>query len=256
MCDALQETFEGTLFDRSLRILLVTNRISIPPVPAGKPEVIRIFEDNEKDFVWLDLPGKAVTFGKGMNNAAVRARCEPLLALIRCLALDELHKVFTQYRGVLETEYSAAMQTVEKLNNILDTHSRWVLYCYIANMNNYPVIIERHISLTVVDREKVKYPEPCYLALVKTTDKEEEYIADTNTPLVVPAGTDATFAVITRDTQGKMPLGSAIRECYNRGQARCNIAVTLRKVGLVKRQKFRSQLSEFISSDNKDSSKV
>jgi hypothetical protein len=100
MCEALKEAFDGRLFDHTLRILLVNNRLSIPAAPAGKPEVVRVFDDQKDDCVWLDFPTKAVTFGKGMTHPAVRARCEPLLGLIRCLAIEQLHGVFRQYKGV------------------------------------------------------------------------------------------------------------------------------------------------------------
>jgi hypothetical protein len=252
MCDSLSEAFEGRFFDRTLRLLLVNNRLNIPATPAEKGEVVRVFDDQKDDCVWLDFPTKAVAFGKGMTHPAVRARCEPLLALIRCLAIDELHRVFTQFKGILEAEYTAAMQTVDKLEQIIDQHSRWVLHCYIANMNNTPLIIERNSFLAVVDRKRVKYREPCYLALVKTTDEGREYIADTNTPLVVRAGSDTKFVVITRDTQGQMELGDAMRECFNRGQAKCHITVKMRKIGLLKRQTFQSQSTEFLSSSKKD----
>ena len=122
--------------------------------------------------------------------------------------------------------------------------------CFLANMNNTPLVVENQATLTVVDRRRVKYKIKCYISLIKKKDNGESVIVDTANPMVLKTGSDTEFIIITEKTQAGMEFGGAIREAFDRGShAKCHITLNIKKVGLLKRQKFRSPSIKFLTTE-------
>jgi hypothetical protein len=80
-------------------------------------------------------------------------------------------------------------------------------------------------------------------------------LADTKTPLVIKQGEDAEFAFITESAQSGMELGKALREAFDREQGQCHLTVVLRRVGLLKRQRYDSARSSFAAPAKDEGSK-
>jgi hypothetical protein len=181
----------------------------------------RMHDDNEgnKSQVWFLFPKKGTNFGNHFTNKAVRAKCEPLIQAIRFLHHEIIKNAFKQFSYVVEKEYQKTIECQSEVKNKVDEKSRWCFYCYLANLSNFPVVIEKDGYVHVHDKKtKMKYKEPCYLLPIRRDNKGERVLQDTNTPLVIKQGGDCEFAFITKSAQSGMELGKALREAFYRAQ--------------------------------------
>ena len=247
LCAALAATLNWPSVDRWLTQFLVSDRITVKKLPENLVEQIPVHDDNDESNgqVWFLLPKKATNFGAGLKNRAVRAKCEPFIQAVRFLHHDTIKDVFRQFSQVVEKEYQIAIECRTEVKDKVNEKSRWCFYCYLANMSNSPVVIEKDGYVHVRDKTRVHYKEDCYLLLIRRDDKGARSLQDTNTPLVIKQGEDCEFAFITKSAQSGMELGKALREAFDRGQGKCHLTVVLRRVGLLKRQRYRSASSQF-----------
>ncbi len=238
----LSEAFKMVFFEKMLMYCLVIDKLTLKLTLANDaPEVIPIYDEDEYEgSVWICFPERARQFGNHLKAPAIRAKCQPFLDIIRHFDKDALNSTLKSLLVAMNEEYKAALKIEQPLKYIRDENSRWVFYAYFANLSNYPMIIDREDFLVVCDPTSKPFKEDCYLAVVK-----DNSIVDTNTPIVVKPGEDANICFITDRIQKDMPLGTAVRESYNRGQASCRIRIKLRKIGLVKTQRVWSSKTKF-----------
>jgi hypothetical protein len=116
-----------------------------------------------------------------------------------------------------------------------------MLDCYVANVDSTPLIIEPNASILVRDRRTINYVLRGSLFTASYSESGDSLGYNSNsTPIIIRSGEDAKFSIVTNETQGELVDGSAVRECFSRGLALCRIKVSLRKVGLIRRQAYLS----------------
>jgi len=241
----LSEAFNMRFFEKMLLTCLVVDKITVNhKLTSDAPEVIPIYDEEEYEgSVWICFPERARQFGNHFKVPAIRAKCQPFLNAIQQFDKDAIISVLNCFLAVMHREYQTALRVEQPLHDIRNENSRWVFYAYFANLGSYPVIIHRDARLVVQDPASKPFKEGCYLAVLK-----EDSICDTDTPVVVKPGDDASICFITNNIQKEMPLGTAIRESYNRGQAYCRIHIKVTKIGLLKTQGVWSSKAVFRSS--------
>jgi hypothetical protein len=252
LCHALISTTNFRSIERWLLILLVSDKLHVSVGAArGAPKIAVEEDDEDEGRVWFMFPNKAVSFGNHLKNAAFRSKCQPFIDAVKTLDHDAIKTTFTRFKELAEAEYRSSMECLPELKNLSDTNSRWCFYCYLANLNDTPIIIKTQAYLHVCDKTGVHYKEDCYLALLKADKDGNLDLTDTKTPIVVPVGKDVQFALITTKTQIMMTRGTAVRECFERKESKCHITVKIRHVGLFEQQRFCSQSTTFIATDEK-----
>lgn len=249
LIEALSRAFSNGAFERFVMVLLVTDRLVCPSASTDAQERITVYDSEERNgSVWLSFPANVQNFGNMFKDPAMRAKCAPLIDNVRFLCRDNLRRVFERFSRILEAENRIAVEVFPRLQVGINQHSRWALYCYFANLSHNPLIIEKDACLTVVQKGQVKISEPCYVTILKLDEDGDQYIADTQTPLTVRSESDVEFCLVTNKTQGEMNLGGVMRDVYDKGGGKCYLTVTVRRVGLFKRQRLRTTVCDFCAS--------
>ncbi len=248
---ALNEVFKSRYFEQWLLLLLAKNRITFQDISTTPQDVkIPMYDSEENNgTIWCDFGFDARTFGRGMSHPAIRAKADPWLKSVQYLHHPSIASAMEQYKSILESEYNCALQHIDKMLQKVNEHSRWCLTCYLANLNNTPLVIENECTLTITDRTIVRYSQPCYLTLLKYKKDGSSSYVDTLNPIVIKPSTDTEFAVMTKDIQGDMDLGNAVREAFDRGEGKCHVSLWIRKVGLIRRQRYNSPSTNFMATE-------
>lgn len=249
---ALGALLDSALFDKWLQKLLIHSRLDFQITDAieQQPEIVHAwFEDKVDSPVWFDLPPSGKSFGKGMGHPAIRGKCMPFIIAVSRFHRPGIEHGLKQFISVFQDDHPRALSCIQKLKSIDDDNSRWGLTCFLANTSTSPLIVEKKGRLTIVDRRtKTKFREECYLVLV---DEDDMSFTDTSTPLIIPGGTGKVFALLTTHKQKDMELGSAVREVYERKDGHCHLTVTLRRLGIFRRQRYRTDTAPFLPNSGK-----
>ena len=89
------------------------------------------------------------------------------------------------------------------------------------------------------------------MTLLKSTERGNVHMSDTKTPLIIKPGESELFCFVTNDIQKHMKLGNALREAFERGDARCHVEVRIRRAGLFKTQYISSETTNFTPTSNR-----
>jgi hypothetical protein len=250
---ALRELFKKRNFDDWMVRLLVAGAFDPIPVTPDLTKSLAMWDDEDADgSVFIDFPGGACNFGNNFSTPAVKGKCEPFLKCITSVDKAVLSQILTKFRLILAAEHTAALRAAPLLKKIRNENSRWCFFIYFANLSQYPVVIENASTAILRDQQSgLRVTVPCYLALRESADAAKgEQLRDTSRPIVVAPGSGSSFALITHATQLQMPLGSAVREAYDRGAAQCRLRISILRVGLFKRQSFMSVWTPFVDTTN------
>lgn len=233
------DLFDLKYFERWMMLILVADRITFSKIPKQSVIRIKVFQsEDNKGSVWFAFPTKTVSFGNNFSEPAIGSKCTPFVNSIKYLHRDLIFSILRQYKDIMEEEHKAALSTIHDLKAISDAHSRWSFSSYFANLSSAPIVIENDGEVLVHDKTtKFKLRERCYLANLQLKEGKSS-IVDTNKPIVIRGGADAEFVFITRKTQTEMTLGSHLRTVFESGTARVKVSFPIRKVGLLKRQRF------------------
>ncbi|HBG78283.1 MAG TPA: hypothetical protein DDW84_05475 [Phycisphaerales bacterium] len=252
LCHALTLALKFRSIEKWLLTLLASDKLHVlVGTTRGVPKIAVEEDEDDEGQVWFMFPNKAVSFGNHLKNAAIRAKCQPFIDAVKTLDHSAIKTTFTRFKELAEAEYRTSMECLPEIKNLFDTNSRWCFYCYLANLNDTPIIIQTQACLHIRDKTGVRYEEDCYIALLKAGKDGDMNLTDTKTPLVVPAGKDVQFALITTNTQIRMKRGTAVRECFERKESKCHATVKIQRVGLFGQQRFCSQSATFIATDAK-----
>jgi hypothetical protein len=232
-------------FDHWMMNVLFQDRLkffAIPNLSVEKGGVHRD-RDHRNGCVWIELPDHPpIMFGSELNQRVVAAKIEPFLQRISARDWDGLKKPLAEFKTIMDKEYKIAVPSSEELIAIIHTNSRWVFKCYFANLLSFPVIIEKRATMEVTDVDGTKRKENLEL-LVQDTERKNEAssvfdlgLAEARHPLVIKPATDADFGFLTTRTQSEMPFGSAIREVFDRQQAKVIVRITARTAGIRKQK--------------------
>jgi hypothetical protein len=248
---SLPELFELKYFGMWMMLMLVGDRIKFSKIPKALPTRIQVFDsEDKKGCVWFSFPTNAQDFGNNFSEPVIRSKCTPFINSIKYLHRDSLFSILRQYKDILENEYKAAVSSIHALKAIKDNHSRWDFFCYFANLSQSPVVIENRGGVSIFDKgTKFKLTEECYLANLQTNEGKRS-ILDTINPIILRGGADAEFVFITKHTQSQMELGKHLREVFERGRATVRLSFRVRKVGLLKRQRYVSPSFPFVESSD------
>lgn len=108
------------------------------------------------------------------------------------------------------------------------------------------MVIDIYSKILIHDNKTGNFSEDCNLVLVSEAENGELSLERTaRMPFVLQGGSSVILGFLTRKTQGEMRFGKAIREAFERGQANCQVEINLRKIGLIKKQRYKSQTSSF-----------
>jgi hypothetical protein len=232
-----------------MRILL-RDMISLKKeVKKPKKRNVQVYKDEEKErgkFVWMDFEGVTIKFGHHLDSPAVESKVIPFIDSIASLDEDRIENVFDQVRDILQNEYEAASQIAGDMKGILNENSRWVFYFYVANMRKSPFAIRDNVTLEVEDPAGSRFTKDCYIADLDF-EEDEPKISDINHPLIVGPESEMFFAIITSKTQSEMDKGSAIREAFERGEAKFKVKIPIIKKGFFKHQTYESEELDFSS---------
>lgn len=247
LIDALASLFRLTYFQSWIILLLIQDRIEFINLPQNLDEKINVFEDDDADgSVWITFPQKASQFGRSFNTPIIRAKCNLFLDSIKYLHRPSIDKAILSFREACEKEYNMANQIFHYLEDIIHEHSRWGFYTYVANLNNYPMVIDIYSKILIQDKKTGNFSEDCNLVLISETENGELSLERrARMPFVLQGGSSALLGFLTKNTQGEMRFGKAIREAFERRQASCQVEIHLRKIGLIKKQLYKSQISSF-----------
>ena len=233
--------FDYDLFEELMLRLLVTDKVNLGSCSAPLEEKISIFDDDDHDgSVWICFPEHAKNFGNNFKSPVIRAKCQPFIDTIKHLDLEKLKDCFSQVLNIMKKEFNNALLVEPKLIDVINENSRWVFYCYLANLSNRPIVVNHNAIIAIRDKQTGKFKEECYLAVI-----EKGSIQDTEVPLVVKPGEGNSFCFISRKIQKEMIYGTTIRETYDRSQATCRIGATISKTGLIGKQKSWSSKYQF-----------
>lgn len=224
---------------------LAIDKIPRPSVTTSRPAKIPIVDSkHDPNKVWICIPGKNFLFGRQLSEPAVRGKVTPLLDAISRVDKEPIRETLTAFRELLAPEFGRAEAVAPKLKEVIDHSSLWMFYIFLANVSNYPIVIETTGRLLVRDGD-IKFKEETYMAINQSDGTAVVSWADANTPLVVRPGSDVSFAMITKNRQQDMRRGGAFREAFDKGKASMKIRLRIQRVGLVKRQWFSSQWIPF-----------
>jgi hypothetical protein len=242
----LWQLFRYQHFDDTLTRLLTAGKLSVPSADSTLQPILDSFYD--PDGAWIVFPNGNASLGTNYktDSQIVQKRLSPFLDLVIRLEIPKIQSVLADYEKILSEDYYIANEVVAPLKAILDISSRWMLECYVANVDSTPLIIEPNASIIVRDRRTINYVlRGSLLAAPYSESGDSLGYHSTSTPIIIRSGEDARFAIVTNETQGELIDGSAVRECFSRGVALCRIKVFLRKVGLLRRQSYLSPSIRF-----------
>ena len=226
-----------------MTLILLQDRIDFPDLSDNLSTQINVIDDDDREgCVWLTLPKNTVKFGKNFKIPVVRSKYQPFLEGIKYLYQPFIEKTLLDFKDIVEGECNVANKIFPKLEKIKNEHSRWGFYTYIANLNSYPFIIENQAKVVILDKKTGVFSESCELIFVAEDDEDGHLYMKraAKMPFVLQGGSGTLLGFLTNNMQIEMKFGQAIREAFNRGQATCYIQINLRKVGLFKKQLFKS----------------
>lgn len=246
--DALSELFRFTFFDIWMYRLLFSEKLNLTDVSSDSEEKIKIYDDDSSEgSVWINFPQKPVNFGQNLKTPVVRAKYNVFLEGVKRLDRPFLEKALKSFKDRLDRECHIANEIFTEVEDLRNNHSRWGICAYIANLNNYPLVIETESTVLIKDKRTGAFPEDCELAIVNIADDGQLNLTrPANMPIVLQPSSSVQLGFITKRTQGDMPLGADIRAAFNRKQANCQVEIRVRKIGLFKRRIYKSAKAPFV----------
>ena len=236
----LPELFSTRFLDRLMQSLLAGDRIVLPTIPDTAEDNVATFpgQGDDSGIIWLAFPQNTVNFGSMMDEEVMKAKAEGFLRIISSLDPALVHPVVQKIRDVGEKDFHISTEVAPQLKKMRDESSRWVLTVYFANLSTKPLMIHTTCKISVLDRPKRRFAEESYVVLIRRSKAGSNSYQDTSSPLIVRAGEDVTFAVITQKQQKEMTLGPAFREAFERGQGTCRVHLRVARVGLFGTQRL------------------
>jgi hypothetical protein len=252
---ALSKALLDIMIENMVHMLLIQDKISVIKSPDGQNKSINIDYDGEGELngtYWISFPSEMIRFGQDYNKKALKKKVTPFIESISAMNKDIIKDVFRQFNDIMEKEYKTAMECQADVKELVDKNSRWTVHGYIANISKSPIVIECDGIIHVHDNRRVKYKESCFLIIENVEIEDEDEVEVKTTPLVVRQGEDCEFAFVTKSTQSEMDFGKELRVAFERGEAKCCLSIKLRRVGLIKRQGYKSASTLFIEPKDLD----
>jgi len=248
--EALKQLFQFTYFDTWIYYLLYSEKIDLINISETE-EKIKIFDDDSSNgSVYINFPQSTINFGQQLKAPVVRAKYKAFLDGVKYLDRLFLERALKSFKEHLERECHLADAVFSEVEDLTNNHSRWGVCAYIANLNNYPLVIEADAKIIIRDKKTGDFSEICELAIVKVSqDGSLSMTRTAKMPIVLRPSSSIQLGFITKKTQGDMPLGADIRAAFNRKQSNCQIEISVRKIGLLKRRTYTSAKAQFVETE-------
>jgi len=239
-------TFE-TIFVRATYNKLIKIRSFTLP----KHRSINYYKNKDYDgSVIIEFPQGNVIFGSNYDQYQYLFEShKPFLDSIAYLRFDYLISTLQVLKDLTDEFFQEAQVHFNHLDDISNNHSQWGILLFFANNSNSPILIDKIVTLKVIDKKtKAEFVEDCYLAVVKrdnTNKIESSY--DVDSAIVLKGQESTEFLILTKNTQAKMDSGKSFRDAFDRGTSRATLNFTVEKKGLIKRSRIKLKNFSFVT---------
>ncbi|MGK7883644.1 MAG: hypothetical protein AB4057_03340 [Crocosphaera sp.] len=215
----------------------------------SEEEIIHIYDDSDDETngsVLIDFPKHETwKFGNNFKRLFYKEKCQDFLNSIKFLKEESIKTTLREFLKIGQKEYNLSNEIYHPLENLIKLNSRWAMYAYIANINNYPIIVKPKCKI-IIRHLNNKFEEECFLTNISYDNNNDLQIEkSTDKPIILASGQDSLIGFMTYKTQKDMEFGDAIRQAFDSGQGLYKIEIIIQKVGLFKEQKYRSNTNDF-----------
>ncbi len=207
-------------------------------------EKIKIFFD-EKEYegtYWIAFPKNTTTIGRKLNTKPLFDKFSNFIDTIKYWDINGLKHYLSNLKEFIELHYQKANQFFPIAEKIINKNSRWIFKISITNLSNKPILIQKKALLYIYGKIYKPIIEECYLLKINKKGKFDDAIS----PIIIKYGELIEIGFITNKRQIDMENGDAVRELYNKKNSVFRLIININKVGLFRKQRFKTNKAEFI----------
>ncbi|MCH8488181.1 MAG: hypothetical protein LAT75_15060 [Candidatus Cyclonatronum sp.] len=227
--DCIADVFEFRNFDYWMKRFLIRNIVDNLKVTREK-KLIKINTIDKDGDCYIEFPKKNVSFNVG-ENPAIQSKSEILLNNLSEKNIINLKKLFNEFRQFMVHEYEISLAILDKLIDIKNKQSRWLLYVTVSNISKYPLLFGLYPVLNI-HHNKNTYPSNMYIATIN----EKGIISDTFKPVLVKPNETLDLAIITKDIERESENGAIIRGVFEKKIGKLSIKWNVIRPGLFQNQ--------------------
>ncbi len=215
-------------------------------VSAGSSPV-KVHYDKELGGFVVWFPAHQYMFAEGLIRTDDAPVAEYFRGFLQCVAQADpapIAKALKQIVVSFKDELQAAKESYPHLRSIVDSHSRWVIDAYVANVSRYPLVLHPVAEATIRDRSKARYTHRCHLAPYIGSDNGPQRRV-LRQPLSFKAGQDMRLSFVFDQMQKDLGHGAAIREAFTKGTATVKLRVRVSGVAWLSRRSITTRRVPF-----------
>lgn len=236
-------------FDHHITTSIAGDRISpYNNINKQEGEKIKIdFDSKEnKGSYWIAFQNNTITLGHNLNTKPLRDKFSNFIDVIKFWDINGLKHYLKNFLDLIELHYQTANQLFPIADKIVDKNSRWIFKLSVTNLNNIPILILKNSFIFIYAKDFKPIEEECYLLKIEEKGEFDDAIS----PIIIKPGESSEIGFITKKRQVDMEKGDAVREIYNKKNSLFRIAINISKVGLFKKQIYKTKKLKFIQSEN------